>query len=393
MAQNFDPNNTGNQGFSPDPNFNPATSGGFDPNFNNNAAQPGGFAPAPDPYAQPAATPGYDQAGYTDPYANPAPYPADPYAAQAPDPYAAQPYADQYANTGYVDDPYAAPTQPTSYDPGYDQPGYADPNTFQTKKSGSKLFLILGVILVLILLTGTFAVLFLINQGTDLNSLLGGSSTSETSSSDPDLNTESSEESSESSENTSSASPVANTGTPAADARVFDEDTLPLSWITQKFNNNDTDDNGNCLNENTCGESADPDEDGLSNIDEYNYNTDPLDEDTDNDGISDGNEVYVYFSHPRLTDSDEDGDEDAAELLACTDPIDDRAAFLTSDRIETLADNIEIWSLTEPTLTTLSEADDYVADDRDVGYITAACTADEPGESDNESSVGAGVEL
>jgi hypothetical protein len=41
----------------------------------------------------------------------------------------------------------------------------------------------------------------------------------------------------------------------------------------------------------TCGGNADPDNDGLSNNDEFRFGTDPLNRDTDNDGKVDGKEV------------------------------------------------------------------------------------------------------
>lgn len=46
---------------------------------------------------------------------------------------------------------------------------------------------------------------------------------------------------------------------------------------------------------------ADPDGDGLVNIDEQAYDTNPLDDDTDQDGMMDGDEVYAGFS-PTVAD-------------------------------------------------------------------------------------------
>lgn len=64
------------------------------------------------------------------------------------------------------------------------------------------------------------------------------------------------------------------------------------------------------------------DEDGLTNIQEYECGTKPHDEDTDKDGLKDGDEVYIYGTDPLVTDSDEDGLEDGDEIYFGTDPTD-----------------------------------------------------------------------
>lgn len=76
----------------------------------------------------------------------------------------------------------------------------------------------------------------------------------------------------------------------------------------------------------------DLDGDGLLNIHEYLLGWNPLakntdnddvpdyDEDSDGDGISDGNELYVYFTDPLSVDTDDDGISDGDELANSTDP-------------------------------------------------------------------------
>jgi len=69
-----------------------------------------------------------------------------------------------------------------------------------------------------------------------------------------------------------------------------------------------------------------PDADGLANSIETNvYSTDPLDWDSDNDGISDGLEVGMMTNPidgagPATTDSDEDGYGDDIEAMYQTNP-------------------------------------------------------------------------
>ena len=60
---------------------------------------------------------------------------------------------------------------------------------------------------------------------------------------------------------------------------------------------------------------GDSDEDGLTNGDEINtYNTDPLLADTDGDGLSDGDEVNLHSTDPLKTDTDNDLILDGIEL-------------------------------------------------------------------------------
>lgn len=59
----------------------------------------------------------------------------------------------------------------------------------------------------------------------------------------------------------------------------------------------------------------DTDGDGLSNDDEINlYYTDPIDPDTDNDGLYDGEEINTFNTNPLVSDTDDDGLLDGAEV-------------------------------------------------------------------------------
>ncbi|UJG43992.1 MAG: SBBP repeat-containing protein [Candidatus Heimdallarchaeum endolithica] len=75
---------------------------------------------------------------------------------------------------------------------------------------------------------------------------------------------------------------------------------------------------------NTDPRNNDTDFDGLLDGDEiYAYGTDPTNDDTDNDGIDDGVEVLVYGTNPTLKDSDLDGLSDNLEIfMYSTDPLD-----------------------------------------------------------------------
>lgn len=63
------------------------------------------------------------------------------------------------------------------------------------------------------------------------------------------------------------------------------------------------------------GGGIDSDGDGLLDNEEAQYGTDPYDPDTDDDGLSDGEEVKIYSTDPLNPDTDLDGLKDGAEVL------------------------------------------------------------------------------
>jgi len=60
----------------------------------------------------------------------------------------------------------------------------------------------------------------------------------------------------------------------------------------------------------------DLDEDGFSNLEEYTYQTNLREADTDDDGLSDGVEVHVFGTDPLEKDTDGDGISDGLEAAA-----------------------------------------------------------------------------
>ena len=77
----------------------------------------------------------------------------------------------------------------------------------------------------------------------------------------------------------------------------------------------DTDDNGVL----DCDE--DFDEDGLTNLQEYELGTEPYNDDTDGDGLNDGEEINTYITDPLKVDTDDDGLEDGDEIYFETEPL------------------------------------------------------------------------
>ena len=71
--------------------------------------------------------------------------------------------------------------------------------------------------------------------------------------------------------------------------------------------------------------AGNPDNDGLTNLEEWNggdNSTDPMDADSDNDDLTDGDEVNTHRTDPNDADSDDDGLNDGAEITANTLPLD-----------------------------------------------------------------------
>ena len=82
-----------------------------------------------------------------------------------------------------------------------------------------------------------------------------------------------------------------------------DGDGLPDSW-----------EHAYGLSVGTNDAGADPDGDGLTNLQEYTAATNPHQADTDGDGLTDGQEVNTYLTNPLLADTDGDGLSDGAEV-------------------------------------------------------------------------------
>ncbi|MDX9703081.1 MAG: hypothetical protein RBU23_08575 [Candidatus Auribacterota bacterium] len=81
--------------------------------------------------------------------------------------------------------------------------------------------------------------------------------------------------------------------------------------------------------------SGDDDMDGLINQDELTYGTGIWNPDSDNDGLMDGVEVYMYFTNPLSADSDNDSFSDSQEVIAGTDP-NDATSYLRVTSIEVI---------------------------------------------------------
>lgn len=67
--------------------------------------------------------------------------------------------------------------------------------------------------------------------------------------------------------------------------------------------------------------SDDYDSDGLTLAQEFEYDTNPFSADTDEDGLSDYDEIYIYNTNPNMWDTDSDGMGDGTEITSGLNPL------------------------------------------------------------------------
>lgn len=93
------------------------------------------------------------------------------------------------------------------------------------------------------------------------------------------------------------------------------EDAFEYDFSRTSLTDKDSDANG------ISDSQEDSDQDGLTNIEEQEFTTDPFNKDTDLDGYLDGEEVKTYKTNPMNPDSDEDKLLDGMEATFGTDPL------------------------------------------------------------------------
>ncbi len=109
-----------------------------------------------------------------------------------------------------------------------------------------------------------------------------------------------------------------------------------------------------CVNADNCGDAADPDHDGLINLDEYTFQTDPNNSDSDIDGIADGDEVHLFALDP--LNNNTSGDPkflDALEVKSHWNAKQKRA--FNDLELTTISKNITTYGLHSPTIATVGQ--------------------------------------
>jgi hypothetical protein len=129
---------------------------------------------------------------------------------------------------------------------------------------------------------------------------------------------------------------------------------LPKVWLKQHFNIE-------VCSAGDCQDGADPDNDGLTNLEEFHARggTDPNDPDSDKDGLADGDEAHIYKTEPAYQFSfcrDNNGlacqYSDGSQIGNGYDPT-TPGIKMTETRKNQILSDIEKYKLHQPTTTTL----------------------------------------
>ncbi len=122
--------------------------------------------------------------------------------------------------------------------------------------------------------------------------------------------------------------------------------TTSSEWL-QKFFGTET-----CTELVTCSDKADPDRDGLENKAEFDTGTDPNNNDSDSDGIADGDEALIFNTDPLLSRTYRNGEYNDIDFIkggydiASNQPYTEEAMFAVKSKVKQ-------FGLHQPTLTSL----------------------------------------
>ena len=122
--------------------------------------------------------------------------------------------------------------------------------------------------------------------------------------------------------------------------------TTPADWQQKYFGS------ASCDRASVCGDNADPDLDGLTNLEEYKAGTDPNNADSDKDGIADGDEVHVFLTNPLDPHSAKDPKYSDSDFLRGGYDVASGKLY-TQDDLAALETRMKQAGLHQPTLGTL----------------------------------------
>lgn len=110
----------------------------------------------------------------------------------------------------------------------------------------------------------------------------------------------------------------------------------------------------NCADASLCGDNADADHDGLTNLEEFKLTTDPNNNDSDQDGLADGDEANVFGSNPLSLHSTSDAKYSDADYFKGGYDI-GTGKKMAEPQKTALSEKMKKFGLHQPTLKTLGE--------------------------------------
>ncbi|MFA5990779.1 MAG: hypothetical protein WC794_00840 [Candidatus Doudnabacteria bacterium] len=110
-----------------------------------------------------------------------------------------------------------------------------------------------------------------------------------------------------------------------------------------------------CADDKTCGDNADPDRDGLTNLQEQQLTTDPNNPDSDQDGLSDGDEINIFQSNALESHTGKDPKYNDGDFIKGGYDITTNK-LMDSAKISDISQKMKTLGLHQPTITTLQDA-------------------------------------
>ncbi len=110
-----------------------------------------------------------------------------------------------------------------------------------------------------------------------------------------------------------------------------------------------------CVDVKICGDDADPDRDGLTNLREQQLTSDPNNPDSDQDGLSDGDEINIFQSSPTSSHTGDNPKYNDADFIKGAYDITTNK-LMDANKIAEISEKMKSNGLHQPTLTTLQNA-------------------------------------
>lgn len=107
-----------------------------------------------------------------------------------------------------------------------------------------------------------------------------------------------------------------------------------------------------CADSSLCGDNADPDHDGLTNVEEYKLGADPNNSDSDQDGLADGDEAHVFGTNPLNAHTASDSRYSDADYFKGGYDI-GTGKKMTPAQVAAVSEKMRQFGLHEPTVKTL----------------------------------------